>query len=101
MNQEADPASPRFAADEPRVVATPFGTLDDEHPLRRAFGRIDYPASARRVLDAVRNARDIDQEQARWLAGVLPAGATFDGPEEVVAALGRWGLPPPSAPTSL
>ncbi|MGZ4125688.1 MAG: hypothetical protein ACXVQU_09060, partial [Actinomycetota bacterium] len=69
---EGDPAEPRFAADEPRVASTPFGRIDDEHPLRRALGRIDFPASAERVLSSVRNDPDVDEEQVRWLEGVLP-----------------------------
>jgi hypothetical protein len=91
----ADPATPRFAASEPRVVATPYGRLDERHPLRRAFRELQYPASTERVLAAVRSSQAADEEQARWLAGVLPADATFGSEDELVAALGVWGPGPP------
>ncbi|MGZ4109564.1 MAG: hypothetical protein ACXVP7_07745 [Actinomycetota bacterium] len=97
---EGDPAEPRFAADEPRVASTPFGRIDDEHPLRRALGRIDFPASAERVLSSVRNDPDVDEEQVRWLEGVLPDRVYADA-QDVVNALGRWGPPPPTTAPSL
>jgi hypothetical protein len=96
---ERDPAEPRFAADEPTVASTPFGRIDDEHPLRRALGRIDFPANAERVLSSVRN-DDVDEEQVRWLEGVLPDRVYTDA-DDVVNALGRWGPPPPATTTSL
>jgi len=101
VERETDPATPRFAADEPRVVSTPFGTLDDEHPLRRAIGSIDFPASTERVLDVVRADPLVDAEQVRWLTGVLPADRTFSDEDELVAALGTWGPPPPTTPPAL
>jgi hypothetical protein len=97
---EADPAEPRFAADEPRVASTPFGRIDDEHPLRRALGKIGYPASTERVLSSVRNDPDADEEQTRWLQSVLPDRVYADA-DDVVVALGRWGPPPPATPPSL
>jgi formate-dependent phosphoribosylglycinamide formyltransferase (GAR transformylase) len=90
-----DPAEPRFAADEPTVSSTPFGRIDDEHPLRRALGKIGFPASTERVLSSVRKDPDVDEEQVRWLETVLPDRA-YDDADDVVAALGRWGPPPPT-----
>jgi hypothetical protein len=98
--EPADPADPRFAADEPTVASTPFGGIDDEHPLRRALGRIDFPASTDRVLSSVRAAPDVDEEQVRWLGSILPDRVYADA-DDVAAALGRWGPPPPAASPSL
>jgi formate-dependent phosphoribosylglycinamide formyltransferase (GAR transformylase) len=97
---EGDPAEPRFAADEPRVASTPFGRIDDEHPLRRALGKIGFPASTERVLSSVRKDSDVDEEQVRWLEGVLPNRVYADA-QDVVNALGRWGPPPPTTAPSL
>jgi hypothetical protein len=97
---EGDPAEPRFDAREPRVVSTPFGRIDDEHPLRRSLGRIDFPASTERVLSSVRDDPSVDEEQSRWLRGVLP-DREFADADEVVTALGAWGPPPPTTPPTL
>jgi hypothetical protein len=101
VSAEPDPAAPRFPASEPRVVATPFGRLDDEHPLRRVLRRIDYPAGAERVLSFVRSDPAVTRDQADWLESVLPSGRTFRDDADVVDALGAWGPPPPSAARSL
>jgi hypothetical protein len=100
VHVEGDPAEPRFDAAEPRVVSTPFGRIDDEHPLRRSLRKIDFPASAERVLSSVRADPGVDAEQSRWLEGVLP-DRHFADADEVVAALGAWGPPPPTTPPSL
>jgi hypothetical protein len=100
VHAERDPAAPTFEADEPKVASTPFGRIAEEHPLRRALGRIDFPASAERVLSAVRDAAGVDEEQARWLEGLLPH-RVFSDADEVVASLGTWGMPPPGASQSL
>jgi hypothetical protein len=100
VDAERDPASPTFDADEPRVVSTPFGRIAEDHPLRRALGRIDFPTSAERVLSAVRDAPDVDEEQARWLEGLL-RHRVFSDADEVVASLGTWGLSAPGASPSL
>jgi hypothetical protein len=96
-----DPATPRFDAAEPRVVATPFGTLDDEHPLRRALDRIAYPATAERVLDLVSRDPEVGPEQVGWFGSVLPRERIFDDAEDVAASLGSSGLRPPTTPPSL
>jgi hypothetical protein len=95
-----DPAEPRFDAGEPRVVSTPFGRIDDEHPLRRSLRKIDFPASAERVLSSVRDDPGVDEEQSRWLDAVLP-DREFGDADDVVAALGAWGPPPPTTPPTL
>jgi hypothetical protein len=97
---EGDPAEPRFDAAEPRVVATPFGRIGEEHPLRRSLRNIEFPASAERVLSSVLADPTVDEEQSRWLEGVLP-DREFADADDVVAALGAWGPPPPGTPPSL
>jgi hypothetical protein len=99
--EAADPAAPRYAADEPKVAATPFGRLDDEHPLRRAFRAIAYPVSAERVLSSVRADPAVANDQAEWLEAVLPHDRIFASDAEVVEALGAWGPSPPTKPPSL
>jgi hypothetical protein len=101
VEPEADPAAPRFGSSEPRVAATPFGRLDEHHPLRRAIRQIDYPASTERVVSSVRSSPEVAEEHAHWLESVLPARATFGSEDDVVTALGTWGPPPPAATPGL
>ncbi len=101
MTEQGDPAEPLFAAPEPRVERTPFGRLDEEHPLARAIADVGYPASTERVLASVRVDPRVDHEQRRWLSATLPPGAEFDGPDGVRRALGIWGPPPPTTPPGL
>jgi hypothetical protein len=97
VTAHGDPASPRFDADEPRVVRTPFGRLNDEHPLGRAIGALTFPAATERVLSRVRDDPSVTDEQAAWLEAVLPAGRTFESRDELVEAAGVSGPPPPGA----
>lgn len=101
MEREGDPATPRFDAAEPRVVDAPHGRIDERHPLRRAFRELSYPVTAERVRSSVRSAPGVDEEQIRWLDGVLPVEGSFASEEALVERLGAWGPPPPTTHPSL
>jgi hypothetical protein len=101
VEPEADPATPQFDAAEARVVDTGHGRIDERRPLRRVFREVSYPVTAERVLSSVRSAPDVDEEQARWLEGVLPSGTSFASERELVERVGAWGPPPPATPPSL
>jgi hypothetical protein len=100
VHGEGDPATPRFDAAEPRVVSTPFGRIDEKHPLRRALGAVRFPASRERVLSSVRSDAAVDEDQEQWLAGALP-DREFSSADDVAAALGTWGPAPPTTAPSL
>jgi hypothetical protein len=92
-----DPAEPWFGAAQDRVPDSPLGRA--ELPgLRRALTTLSFPAPRAAVIDAASGS--LDTNQVAWLAATL-RDRTYGSYDEVVGALGRWGLDPPGPTSSL
>jgi hypothetical protein len=93
-NHPADPASPRFDAEVPTVRESD-ARIRDDHPVAAAIRSVPFPATGADVVESCR-AADLTHQQREWLEATLPGRDRFERAEDVLVALGRYGMPPPS-----